>query len=96
MFTRSQHHEGGFLRTLVMIGLLFTCLRVWVGPSRVIDSAQAQIPDSGRQRQQIVEELRQANRTLSQIHELLRSGTLHVHLEGADKPSTDNAGRHGG
>lgn len=45
----------------------------------------AQIPDSGRQRQELLEEARRTNRLLSEIVEHLKSGTLKVDLADTDK-----------
>ena len=47
--------------------------------------ALAQIPDSGRQRQDLLEESRRTNRLLSEIVEHLKSGTLKVDLADTDK-----------
>jgi len=70
-------------------GILFalvaaSCLRAWIGPVSIETTAQAQIPDSGLQRKQQLEEARLTNQLLSEIKVLLEKGTFNVRLQGAD------------
>jgi hypothetical protein len=51
----------------------------WLGPSVYVAPAGAQIPDSGAQRMQMIDELRSANAKLEKITALLESGKLQVH-----------------
>jgi hypothetical protein len=64
--------------------MLVTVFRVWLGPMPIVERAQAQIPDPGRQRLELIEELRHTNQLLSEIKRTLEKGTLNVRLEGAD------------
>ena len=71
--------------------VLLTCLRVWIGPTPVVQSAYAQIPDSGLQRKQTIEEIKRTNALLSEIRNLLKDGTLNVRVAGADKKAGASA-----
>ncbi|MEK6644856.1 MAG: hypothetical protein AABZ08_13210 [Planctomycetota bacterium] len=77
-----------FTRTLlVALTLLLSVIAVelWIGlPDRAV--ASAQVPDTGLQRQQIVEETRRTNQLLEQILTQLRTGSMKVTMESADKP----------
>jgi hypothetical protein len=71
----------------VVAFVLATCVRVWLGPLEVLPRVEAQIPDSGRQRQELLDETRQTNRLLNQILSTLKSGTLNVRVASTDKKS---------
>ena len=71
--------------------VLFTCLRVWLGPTPMVESAYAQIPDSGLQRKQTIDEIRRTNALLSEIRNLLKDGTFNVRVAGADKKASASA-----
>ncbi len=73
--------------------VLLTCLRVWLGPVPMLQTAYGQIPDAGLQRKQILDEARLTNQLLSDIKHTLEAGTLHVRLEGADNPADRGAPR---
>jgi hypothetical protein len=49
----------------------------WVGQP-ALPRAQAQIPDTGAQRQEMIDQLRMTNSKLDQIISLLQSGNMHV------------------
>ncbi len=83
-----QHDRSGgsrWFRRLVVALVMVTCLRVWLGPVDVLPRAQAQIPDSGLQRKQQLDALRESNRLLTEILSTLQSGTLNVRLDSTDK-----------
>jgi len=82
-----------WLNRLVSAFVLLTCLRVWLGPTPILESAYGQIPDAGLQRKQILDEARLTNQLLSDIKGILQAGTLHVRLEGADNPVDRGAPR---
>lgn len=90
MVSAYQHQGSRLLRTFWIGIVALTCLRVWLGPEQTAPAAMAQIPDSGLQRKHIVDELRQVNRTLQEIQQTLKTGTLKVRIEGADNTGTDN------
>ena len=69
---------------LVAFFVLLTCLRIWLGPFPLLERAEAQIPDAGLQRKQLVDEARRTNELLSDIKRILETQTLHVRLQGAD------------
>ena len=73
------------VRVLIAGVLAATCARVWLGPGEVLPRALAQIPDSGLQRRKTLEEIRQTNQLLEQIHHTLQTRTIKVRIEGTDK-----------
>ncbi|MFH0983260.1 MAG: hypothetical protein V2A79_17210 [Planctomycetota bacterium] len=71
---------------MLVIGILAaTCARVWLAPGEVLPRAVAQIPDSGLQRRQMLDEIRRTNQLLEQIHHTLQTETIKVTMEGTDK-----------
>jgi hypothetical protein len=80
----SEPRQNRFVNRLVTFLVVLTCLRIWLGPFPLLERAEAQIPDAGLQRKQLVDEARRSNELLSDIKRILESQTLHVRLEGAD------------
>ena len=70
--------------------VLISCLQAWLGPTQILPSAEAQIPDSAMQRRLLLEEARRTNQLLSEIKQILTSRTLNVRVTGADKTGADN------
>ena len=79
-----QPRSRRFVDRLVVFFVILTCFRIWLGPFPLLERAEAQIPDAGLQRKQLVDEARRSNELLSDIKRILESQTLHVRLEGAD------------
>lgn len=97
MFTSSQRQNEGFLRSLIVVFVMVTCIRVWLGPVPLLSSAEAQLPDSALQRIKLLEATQRTNELLAEIKHLLADGTLNVRIDGADNTSADNkAPRKGG
>ncbi|RME40920.1 MAG: hypothetical protein D6788_02350 [Planctomycetota bacterium] len=95
--TRTDVRDAGsWVRRALVLFVLLTCLRVWLGPLPDPPQARAQIPDSGLQRKQILEEARRSNKLLAEIKDLLQNGTLNVRLAGADKKATSGRGTRAG
>lgn len=71
---------------LTIIAVLLTVIAVELADRGTpgLPTAQAQIPDTGRQRQQLVEESRQSNRLLSAILEHLQTKTVKVEVKQTD------------
>lgn len=69
---------------LVVFFVVLTCFRIWLGPFPLLEHAEAQIPDAGLQRKQLVDEARRTNELLSDIKRILETQTLQVRLQGAD------------
>lgn len=84
-----QHRDKGLLHTMFIAFVLISCARMWIDSGSAIDVAQAQIPDSGLQRKQAIEEAARTNQLLSEIKQLLASGTLNVRIVSADNTSAD-------
>lgn len=63
----------------------------WLGPAH-LSSAQAQISDPGRDRVQMLEEMKATNAKLDKLTDLLASGDLQVKVVQPD----DNRGRRAG
>lgn len=76
-----------FCRWILCAAVVVTCLRVWVEPVAFNASASAQIPDSAKQRKQLLEAVQHTNRLLTDIKVHLEAGTLNVRLRSADNPS---------
>lgn len=81
-FSQSRSHR--LVDRLVVFFVILTCFRIWLGPFSLLERAEAQIPDAGLQRKQIVDETRRTNELLSDIKRILETQTLHVRLQGAD------------
>ncbi len=78
--------DGYTRRILCVIAVLLAVITVelWqVGPS-MLPRAEAQIPDTALQRENIVREARQTNALLKQILEHLRSKPIKVEMDGTD------------
>lgn len=73
-------------RLLVTVTILqaLALLSLWTGHAPTLPQAQAQVPDAGGQRIQIIEELRQVNVKLDKLNELLRGGELQVRVVSTD------------
>ena len=81
----------GFLLTTIAGLLAVVAVELWVGLGES-GRAQAQIPDTGLQRQQILEEARKTNTVLEKILDHLRTGSVKVKMESADKASGKKGG----
>ena len=94
---RSELQQSRWLHYAIALLLLLICLRVWSGPVPIVEPAQAQIPDAGTQRVQMLEEARRTNQLLSEIKELLKTQTFNVRMQGADNqadaPGNERIGR---
>lgn len=81
---RLDRYTRGVMTALVML-LSIIAVELWVALPSAVPSAQAQIPDTGLQRQQIVQETQRTNELLQKILDHLKTGTVKVRLETADK-----------
>jgi len=88
--TLNRKTKTSWGRTVVTIIALVTLIKVWAGPITITQEAMAQIPNSGKQRIQLLEQAKRTNQLLTEIKKILSHDTLKVHWEGADKPGTDN------
>lgn len=73
------------LRFLLASVLALTVMKVWISPAPLIDAAQAQIPDAGTQRRELVDEVRRTNALLQQLADTIQTQTFKVRVEGLDK-----------
>jgi len=80
----TQSRSRRFIDRLVVFFVILTCFRIWLGPFPLLERAEAQIPDAGLQRKQLIDESRRTNELLSDIKRILETQTLHVSLQGAD------------
>jgi len=87
-----QPWHAGFFRKAIAVVAVLTCIRVWSGPLPVTASARAQLPDSARQRLELIAAVEQTNRLLGEIKQILTDTTLNVQIRGADNTSADNQG----
>ncbi|MFQ5422691.1 MAG: hypothetical protein ACE5F9_01795 [Phycisphaerae bacterium] len=65
--------------------LAIIALELWGGRPTTLPAATAQIPDTGRQRQDILIEARKTNNLLVQILDHLRTKAVKVRMEDTDK-----------
>jgi hypothetical protein len=56
----------------------------WLGAPSVVSPAQAQIPDAGGQRMEIISHLKSMNDKMDRLIGILESGKLEVHVTPAD------------
>lgn len=84
---QSNDHSIRYSRTRpwVIALIVATCIRVWIGPEPIVPTAQAQIPNAGTQRLELITEVRKTNEMLFRIATLLETGTLKVEMAGTDK-----------
>ena len=80
-----RRRPWSFVRGAIALFIGLTCLQVWVGPDSLVEPARAQIPDSGLQRKQLLDETRRTNQLLSEIVQILRERTLNVRVLSADE-----------
>jgi hypothetical protein len=91
MSTRTETPLRRMVRIFIVAVVAATCARVWLGPGVALPQAVAQIPDSGLQRKEMLDEMRRTNRWLEQIHRTLQTETIKVRMEGTDKTSSKAA-----
>lgn len=92
-----QRQEPRWLHRIVVLVVLVTCLRVWIGPMTLVEPASAQVANPASQRTQLLTETRRTNQLLEEIKQLLKTHTLNVRIEGADNqaavPAPNRKGR---
>jgi len=88
-----RQRGADWVHRLLVGFVLLTCLRVWSGSTPILETAYGQIPDAGMQRKQLLDEARTTNQLLSDIKQVLASGTLHVRVDGADNQGAPVAPR---
>ena len=77
-----KRYRGSDLWKLTLsVVLLATCVRVWLGPVEWVPDARAQLPDSGLQRKQLLEEARKTNLLLDKLIEHLKHKAIKVRIE---------------
>ncbi|HEY7115409.1 MAG TPA: hypothetical protein VH475_02420 [Tepidisphaeraceae bacterium] len=75
------------LLTIVVILQALILVGQWLGAPAVVAPAQAQVPDAGGQRLEIIKELQTLNGKMDRLVGLLESGKLEVRV------ADDNKGR---
>ena len=85
MSERTERLCSRWLRVAVGAILAATCVRVWLGPINFVPQAQAQIPNAGAQRADLVREAERTNQLLTEIVQILKTETLNVQVTGTDK-----------
>jgi hypothetical protein len=78
------------LLTIVIVLQALILVGQWLGAPSLVTPAQAQIPDAGGQRQEIISLLKGTNDKLDRLVGILESGKLEVRVAGADE---NKAGR---
>lgn len=77
--------------TLAVIAMLLVVIAVelWGTQPSSLPTAQAQIPDSGRQRMEMIDEARRTNDLLAEILGHLRTKPVKVQMESTDSSRDD-------
>jgi hypothetical protein len=78
------------LLTIVVVLQALILVGQWLGAPSMVTPAQAQIPDAGGQRQEIISLIKGTNDKLDRLIAILESGKLEVRVAGADE---NKAGR---
>jgi len=78
------------LLTVVVILQALILAGQWLGAPALVSPAQAQIPDAGAQRFEIISQLKTMNERMDRLISILESGKLEVHVAPADE---NKAGR---
>jgi hypothetical protein len=73
------------LLTVVVILQSLILLGQWLGAPSALSAAQAQVPDAGAQRMQIIKELESLNAKNERLIGLLESGKLQVRVTNLDE-----------
>ena len=84
--------SGRLLRLAVVVFVLLTCVKVWLGPLELATPAQAQLPDSAAQRLKLIQAAERTNQLLEAILAQLKDGTLNVRPASTDKKSSKPSG----
>lgn len=87
----SQYCHPRWLVRLVLLMVLATCVRVWVGPAPMTQAVHAQLADPARQRIDLLQETRRTNELLNEIKQLLETHTFNVRMSGADNQAPPSA-----
>lgn len=69
----------------IVVLLTIISVELWAFGPDMLPTASAQIPDTGRQRLEIIDETRKTNRLLTQILEQLRDKPIKVSIVTADE-----------
>lgn len=93
MKSHNPSQRSRVVKAIVGILILATVIRVWVPPEPLLPIAQAQIPDSGQQRFQLIDEARRTNQLLAQLVQVLQTQTLKVRIEGTDNKAAADLNR---
>ena len=81
------------LLTVIAVLLSVIALELWQMSPSMLPAVHAQIPDSGMQRNQQIEECRRTNALLSDILEHLRTKAIKVEMQRTDKKPSRGDGQ---
>lgn len=70
--------------TVVVLMQALILVGQWLGSPRMVSSANAQVPDAGGQRLEMITELKSLNGKMERMISLLESGKLEVKVAKAD------------
>jgi len=89
MSNTSSNVNSNWTQRFVVLLVVLTCLKVWVGPMNADQpaAAQSQVVDPGEQRLQLLAAANRTNELLAEIKQLLTSHIFNVTLKGADNQS---------
>jgi hypothetical protein len=82
-FTLDRFTRGVLVALTVLLTIIV--IELWAGRPTMTPEARAQVPDSGAQRNQMIEETRRTNQLLEQILDHLRTKPVKVKTVDTDK-----------
>ena len=80
----------GLLLVLTVL-LAVIAIELWAARPSMTPAAMAQVPDSGAQRNQMIEETRRTNQLLEQILDHLKTKTVKVKMADTDRGGSDRS-----
>lgn len=92
-YRHAETQASRWIRLILGAFVLLSCLRAWVSPGPFLPVAEAQIPDAGLQRKQILDAIDRTNALLGELKQDLQNGTLNVRIVGADNKAENGTGR---
>ena len=90
-FTLDRFTRGLLLALTVLLAVI--AIELWAARPGTTSTAMAQVPDSGAQRNQMIEETRRTNQLLEQILDHLKTKTVMVKMADTDRGGSERTDR---
>lgn len=79
--------------TVITALLAVIAVELWFGRPNMVPAARAQIPDSGKQRHDLLREQKRTSDLLKQVLDHIRTKPIKVRIDATDKQAVGSAGR---